>query len=153
VCRADEPREHPLHERASAPPRGASTASPCTRARRDHDQHLPRRAFSSALFGLDTIETDVAPARRHIRVLPVVRALLLPREIRVFKPRTGRADATTTVEVEERDLRLATDLFIDADLSCVCRAAYLTPNAQVSTPSLRAQDKDGRLAVLFWVLC
>jgi hypothetical protein len=62
------------------------------------------------------------------------------------------ADAATTVEVEERDLRWASD-YSDADLSCVYRATYLTPVTQVSTPSSRAQDKDGRLAVLFWALC
>ncbi|KAJ7815490.1 hypothetical protein B0H14DRAFT_2603378 [Mycena olivaceomarginata] len=60
----------------------------------------------------------------HTRILPVARALLLPREIRVFKPRTGRADATTTVEVEERDLR----------------AAYLTPNAQFCPPHTTLLD-------------
>ncbi|KAF8191464.1 hypothetical protein K438DRAFT_1830561 [Mycena galopus ATCC 62051] len=45
--------------------------------------------------------------------------------------------AATALEVEEKDLK----------------AAYLTPYAKVSTPSLPAQDKDGKLAAQFWALC
>ncbi|KAF7359227.1 hypothetical protein MSAN_01264800 [Mycena sanguinolenta] len=44
--------------------------------------------------------------------------------------------AATALEVEEKDLK----------------AAYLTPYAQVSTPSVRAQDKSGTLAAQFWAL-
>ncbi|KAJ7261264.1 hypothetical protein B0H12DRAFT_1201525 [Mycena haematopus] len=45
--------------------------------------------------------------------------------------------AATALEVEEKDLK----------------AAYLTPYAQIGTPSQRTQDKDGKLAAQFWALC
>ncbi|KAK7006771.1 hypothetical protein R3P38DRAFT_3036741 [Favolaschia claudopus] len=45
--------------------------------------------------------------------------------------------AATALEVEEKDLK----------------AAYLVPYAKVGTPTMRAQDKDGKLAKEFWSLC
>ncbi|KAJ7802881.1 hypothetical protein B0H14DRAFT_2385057, partial [Mycena olivaceomarginata] len=100
----------------------AGTSICRSRARRDHDQHLPR------------IETDSPATGTHASYPWLVPFSFLEKYV-FLSPEQGartQLSAATAPEVEERDWR----------------AAYLAQR----TPNSRAQDEDGQLATQFEAL-